>query len=81
MNHSQAVTLIKKQTGLTNKAIAEQLGLRSHATIAMRTGRESVQLYNILEILDVMGYEMVAMPKNSPPFPEGAYVISREDYS
>ena len=81
MNHTEALKSILKRTGLTQSDIAERLGVRSRTTVSMRMSRETVRLYNIVELLDAMGYEMVAMPKNCPPLPEDAYAIRREDYS
>ena len=80
MNHTEALKLILKRTGLTQTDVAERLGLRSRTTVSMRMNRQTARLYNVLEILDAMGYEMVAMPKNAPPLPEDAYALSKEDY-
>jgi transcriptional regulator with XRE-family HTH domain len=80
MNHTEALKCILKRTGLSQKKVADRLGLRSGTTVSMRMNRETVRLYNIVELLDAMGYEMVAMPKNCPPLPEDAYAIRREDY-
>lgn len=81
MNHTEALKRILKQTGLTQSDVAERLGLRSRTTVSMRMNRQTARLYNVLEVLDAMGYEMVAMPKNCPPLPEDAYALSKEDYS
>ena len=80
MNHTEALNHILKRTGLTKTEITKRLGFRSHSTVRMRMNRETVRLYNIVELLDAMGYEMVAMPKNCPPLPEDAYAVKREDY-
>ena len=80
MNHTEALKSILKRTGLTQTEITKRLGFRSHGTVRMRMNRKTVRLYNIVELLDAMGYEMVAMPKNCPPLPEEALVIRWEDY-
>ena len=80
MNHTEALKSILKRTGLSQKAVADRLGLRSRSTVSMRMNRKSARLYNIVGLLDAMGYEMVAMPKNCPPLPEDAYAIRMEDY-
>ena len=80
MDHTEALKSILKRTGLSQRAVANRLGLRSSATVSMRISRKTARLYNIAELLDAMGYEMVAMPKNCPPLPEDAYAIRREDY-
>ena len=80
MNHTEALKSILKRTGLSQRAVANRLGLRSRSTVSMRMSRETARLYNIAELLDAMGYEMVVMPKNCPPLPEDAYAIKREDY-
>ena len=81
MKHTEAIKSIMKRTGLTQVEVAASLGLRSRATVSMRINRERAWLHNIVEILDVMGYEMVAMPKEDyRSIPEDAYVLRREDY-
>ena len=80
MNHTEALKCILNRTGLTQTEIGRRLGFRSHGTVRMRMNRKTVRLYNIVELLDAMGYEMVAMPKNCPPLPEDALVIRWEDY-
>ena len=80
MNHTEALKCILKRTGLTQSEITKRLGFRSHGTVRMRMNRKTVRLYNIVELLDAMGYEMVAMPKNCPPLPEDTFVIRWEDY-
>ena len=80
MNHTEALKHILRRTGLTQTEIGKRLGFRSPGTVRMRMNRKTVRLYNVVELLDAMGYEMVAMPKNCPPLPENAYAIRWEDY-
>ena len=80
MNHTEALKSILKRTGLSQKAVADRLGLRSRSTVSMRMNRKSARLYNIVGLLDAMGYEMVAMPKNCPPLPEDSFPVRWEDY-
>lgn len=79
MNHTEAIKLIMKQSGLEQVDIAERIGI-ARTSVTMRINRKRARLYNIVELLDAMGYEMVAMPRNGPPLPKGTYAISREDY-
>lgn len=80
MNHTDAVKAVLKHTGKTQKRLAEEMGFRSNRTISMRINRESARLEGILEILDICGYEMVAMPKSSLRLPEDTFVVRKEDY-
>lgn len=79
MNHTEAIKLIMKQSGLEQGDIAERIGI-ARTSVTMRINRKRARLYNIVELLDAMGYEMVAMPRNRVPLPKDTYAISREDY-
>ena len=80
MNHTEALKAVLKQTGKTGIQLAAELGLNSSSTISMRINRKTVWMYNVLEILDACGYEMVAMPKSSLRLPEDTFVLRKEDY-
>lgn len=79
MTHTEAIKCILKRSGMTQDEIAEQIG-SSRTAVTMRVNRKTTCFCNILEILDAMGYEMVATPKNCPPLPEDAYALRKEDY-
>ena len=80
MNHTEALKAVLKLTGKTARQIGVELGLSSNSTISMRINRKTVWMYNVLEILDACGYEMVAMPKSSLRLPEDTFVLRKEDY-
>ena len=80
MNHTEALKAVLKLTGKTAAQVGAELGMSSNSTISMRINRKTAYLHNILEILDVCGYEIVAMPKSSLRLPEDTFVLCKEDY-
>ena len=80
MNHTEALKAVLKHTGKTGVQLAAELGLKSNSTISMRINRKTVWMYNVLELLDACGYEMVAMPKSTLRLPEDTFVLRKEDY-
>lgn len=80
MNHTEAIKLIMKKFCLTQTDVADRAGLRSKQIVSKLLNQKNTMFYKIVALLDVMGYEMVVMPKNCPPLPEDAYALRREDY-
>ncbi len=80
MNHTEAIKCIMKRAGLKQGDVAVRAGLNSIQHVSLLVLQKDVQVRKFIAILDAVGYEMVAMPKNCPPLPEDVYVLRREDY-
>ena len=80
MNHTEAIKLIMKKSRLTQTDVADRAGLSSKQIVSKLLNQKTTMFYKIVALLDAMGYEMVAMPKNCPPLLEDAYALRREDY-
>ena len=80
MTHTEAITKIRKQKKLSLAKIAKILQCSSEYTVRARIKTNGVRLASLLELLDVLGYEMVVQPKKGETPPEGVYLISASDY-
>ena len=80
MTHTEAITRIRKQKKLALSDVAEMLELSSLGAVKARIEKNGVRLTSLLELLDVLGYEMVVQPKTGENPPEGVYLISASDY-
>ena len=80
MTHTEAITKIRKQKKLSLAKIAKILQCSSEYTVRARIITNGVRLASLLELLDVLGYEMVVQPKTGETPPEGVYHISASDY-
>ncbi len=80
MNHTEALKRIMKQGGLTQGDVATRAGLNSKQHVSQLVLHKDTQFRKIVVLLDAMGYEAAAMPKDCPPLPEDVYVLRKEDY-
>ena len=80
MTHTEAITKIRKQKKLRVSDIMGMLQLNSRGSVEARIKNKGVRLCTLVELLDVLGYEMVVQPKTGEPPPEGVYNITVPDY-
>ena len=80
MTHTEAMTEILKQKKLTLVDVAKILQFNSPNSVAARIKTKGVRLNSLVELLDVLGYEMVVQPKTGETPPEGVYHIAASDY-
>ena len=80
VTHTEAITKIRKQKKFTLGDIAKKLQCNSHNTVAARINTKGVRITSLVELLDVLGYEMVVQPKTGETPPEGVYHIAASDY-
>jgi hypothetical protein len=80
VTHTEAITEIHKRKKLTQLAVARMLQLNSRGSIVARIKNKGVRLCTLVELLDVLGYEMVVQPKTGETLPEGVYKIAVSDY-
>ena len=59
-----AVKDIMKKTKTTQCKLAELTGGKSQPTIAKSINSNNMKVQTLLEMLDIMGYEMILQPKN-----------------
>ncbi len=80
MTHTEAIIEILKQKNLTRVDVTRMLHLNSPGSVGARIRNKGVRLCMLVELLDVLGYEMVAQPKAGEGRPEGVYSIAISDY-
>lgn len=79
MKHSDAIKIIMKENNKTQGDIANELGLNSVSGISRILNRKTGRVARIIDILDVLGYELVARPKTEDDWPD-EYVLTLQDY-
>ena len=79
MKHTDAIKKIMKKNSVTQADIAQALGLNSRAGISRLLSRKVGRVGRMVDILDVLGYELVARPKSEDVMPD-EYVLTLQDY-
>ena len=79
MKHTDAIKKIMKNNSVTQADIAQALGLNSVSGISRLLSRKVGRVGRMVDILDVLGYELVARPKSEEVMPD-EYVLTLQDY-
>jgi len=79
MKAEKAIKQIIKKTGFTQKRLAEVLGYPHQSNIAEKLRCKNMYVAAVVELLDVMGYELVIQPKKRGRRPDGQILITRGD--
>ena len=79
MKHTDAIKKIMKKNSVTQADIAQALGLNSVSGISRLLSRKVGRVGRMVDILDVLGYELVARPKSEDVMPD-EYVLTLQDY-
>lgn len=80
MKHTEAIKSAMIKTGVSQKDIVEQLGVKQ-TTVSERINYKNISAKHLTEILDILGYELVIQPKVEGDRPDGQYVLERADYA
>ena len=80
VTHTEAIDKILKEKNLTKVAVAKMLNLNAPNSIKARMHRKGVWICKLVELLDVLGYEIVVQRKSTEDPPEGVYVIDPTSY-
>ena len=80
MNSRDLIRVIMEQQGVSNAALARQLGLTSAALWDRLNTKKnkSLSVANVSEMLEPLGYRLVIIPAGSQP-PEGSFPVDPED--
>ena len=79
MKHTDAIKKILKENNLTQQDVATALELNTPSTISRLLNRDGGRVARIIDILDVIGYELAVRPKTEEDWP-GEYVLTLQDY-
>ena len=79
MKHTDAIKLIMKNENVLQQDIATALGLNTQSAISRLLNRDGGKVARIIDILDVLGYELAVRPKTGEDWP-GEYVLTLQDY-
>ena len=80
VTHTEAIEQILKEKKLTKVAVAKMLNLNAPNSIKARMQRKGVWIHKLVELLDVLGYEIVVQRKSMGEPPEDVYVIDPTSY-
>ena len=75
VTHTEAITKILQRKNLTKYAVTKMLHLNSFGTVPARMKGRGVRLCKLVELLDVLDYEMIVQPKSTEEPPEDIYVM------
>ena len=77
MKPNEAIKKIMKDNHFKQEQIAKATGKTSARAVGSLLNTENLSANSIIEILDVMGYELVMQPKTQGPRKEGSIVIEK----
>lgn len=77
MKINDAIRKAMKEKGCTQAQMAKAIGKPSANSVGSRLTSDSLSTNNIIEMLDVLGYELVVQPKTQGQRKEGAMVIEK----
>ena len=76
MNHTEVIKAAMKETGTKQMDFVQQLGLKSNSVISERINQKNISMRALLEMLDIMGYEIVVRKIDG----DSEYPIRMSDY-
>lgn len=79
MTITDAIRYAMKETKTTQTQMAERLGLKSQGSLAMRLSKPNIMSDSALEMLELLGYELVIQAKKRGPRPAGQILVERGD--
>lgn len=79
MTISETISHIMKTKGVTQKAMAESIGKEKATDVSARLASKNMTFNKAIEMLSVMGYEVVVQPRRAGVRPQGQIVIERSD--
>lgn len=77
MKINDAIRKAMKEKGFTQAQMAKAIGKPSANTVGARLTSDSLSTNNVVEMLDVIGYELVVQPKTQGQRKEGSMVIEK----
>lgn len=76
---NEAIRTIMREKKVTQKAMAECIGKKSPNEIGSKLNSKNMTFDKAIEMLSVMGYEVVVQPRKAGARPQGQIVIERSD--
>ena len=79
MNISKAISTIMKEKKVTQATMAISIGKKTPNEVSARLSSKNLTFNTAIEMLTVLGYEVVVQPKKPGARPQGQIVIERSD--
>ena len=74
-----AISRLMRERGVTQKGMASSVGKERPQDISARLQSKNMTFNRAIEMLDVLGYEVVVQPRKAGKRPDGQIVIVRSD--
>ncbi len=79
MNISKVISMIMKEKKVTQQAMAVSIGKKKATDVSARLSSKNLTFDKAIEMLTVLGYEVVVQPKKPGARPQGQIVITGGD--
>ena len=79
MKVNVAIKAVMKESGFKHSMMAQILGMKTTANVAVRLSSENLQTDKIIEMLEPMGYELIIQKKLPGTRPRDQIVIERSE--
>lgn len=75
----EAIRTVMKITKTTQNAMARRIGVKTQSVISARLTLPNLNIDTVIEMLDVLDYELVIQEKKRGRRPEGQILIERSN--
>jgi len=79
MRIGEAIKKAMKDKKITQLELSKKMGAKSQSVVAQRLRMDNLSIDKILEMLDIIDYEIVIQPKKNGRRPVGTYVVTEGD--
>lgn len=79
MRVESTIKLLMKSKGITQTTMGKMLGLNGYHAVQRRLNNRNMTINNILDMLDILGYEVIIRESHSGRRREDEIIITRED--
>lgn len=76
---NKAISSIMKEKKVTQQTMADSIGKSRATDVSARLASKNMTFNTAIEMLSVMGYEVVIQPRKAGARPQGQIVIDRSD--
>ena len=76
---NEVISFYNERKGVTQKAMAESIGKEKATDVSARLASKNMTFNKAIEMLSVMGYEVVVQPRKAGARPQGQIVIERSN--
>lgn len=79
MHINEAIKKLMKEKGVSQRVMADVLGYKRVTNISSRLMSQNMTMDGVIDMLSVLGYEVVIQPRRPGARPQGQVVIERSE--